>query len=90
MECKRNDTNELTYKNRKRLTHRLRKGIHGCWRSGREVIVQDFGKVMNTLINFKWITTKTYCVAHGTQFSDIRQPGWAGSPGENGSMYMYG
>ena len=53
-------------------------------------IVRDFGKVMNTLINFKWITTKTYCVAHGTQFSDIRQPGWDGSPGENGYMYMYG
>ena len=53
-------------------------------------IVRDFGKVMNTLINFKWITTKTYCVAHGTQFSDIRQPRWDGSPGENGYMYMYG
>ena len=53
-------------------------------------IVRDFGKVMNTFQYFKWITTKTYCVAHGTQFSDIRQPGWDGSLGENEYMFTYG
>ena len=53
-------------------------------------MVRDFGKVMNTLLYFKWMSTKTYCIAHGTQFSDRLQPGWDGSLGENGYMCMYG
>ena len=36
-------------------THRLRKQTHGCWGEG---IVQDFGKVMYTLLYLKWITKK--------------------------------
>ena len=28
---------------------------HGCWQ---EEIVKDFGKIMDTLLHFKWITNK--------------------------------
>ena len=49
---KRNDTNELTYKTE---THRLRKWTRGCQGEG---IVEDFGKVMYTLLYLKWITNK--------------------------------
>ena len=49
---KRNDTNECTYKTE---THRLRKQTHVCWS---EAIVQDFGKVMYTLLYSKWMTNK--------------------------------
>ena len=40
--------------NRKRF--KLRKWTHGCHREG---IVREFGKVMYTLIYFKWITIKS-------------------------------
>jgi len=33
---------------------------------------------------------ETCCVAQGTLVSVKRQPGWEGSLGENGYMYMYG
>ena len=36
-------------------THRLRKQTHGCQGEG---IVEDFGKVMYTLLYLKWITNK--------------------------------
>ena len=34
--------------------------------------------------------TKTCCIAQGTLPSVMQQPGWKGSLGENGYMYMYG
>jgi len=37
-------------------THRLRKRTHGCRREG---IVEDFEKLMYTLLYLKWITKKT-------------------------------
>ena len=46
--------------------------------------------VMNTLLYLKWVTTRTYCTAQGTILNIMWQPGWEGSLGENGSMYMYG
>ena len=30
------------------------------------------------------------CIAQGTLFNVMRQPGWEGNLGENGYMYMYG
>ena len=36
-------------------THRLRKQTYGC---GGEVIVRDFGMVMDTLLYLKWIINK--------------------------------
>ena len=36
-------------------THRLRKQIHGCQVEG---IARDFGKVISTLLYFKWITNE--------------------------------
>ena len=46
---KRNDTNELTYKQKE--THRLRKEFMVARRGG---IVKDFGKVIYTLLYLKW------------------------------------
>ena len=37
-----------------------------------------------------WTTTRTYCVAQGTLLNVTWQPGWEGSLGKNGSMYVYG
>ena len=34
--------------------------------------------------------TRTYCIAQGTLLNVMWQPGWEGSLGENGYMYMYG
>ena len=39
----------------KRFTDLLRKQTYGCQGQG---IVRDFGKVMYTLLYFKWITSK--------------------------------
>ena len=54
-----------------------------------EGIVREFGVEMYTLLYLKWITTRTYCTEHRT-LNVMWQPGWEGSLGENGYMYMYG
>ena len=41
---------------------------------------------MYTLLHLKWITNKTYCVAHGAPPSVLRQSGQDGGLGENGYM----
>ena len=66
------DTNEITYK----IQTQTRKQTYGCW--GKE-IVQDFGKVMYTLLYLKWITNKTYCIANGTLLNVMYQPGTEGA-----------
>ena len=43
-----------------------------------EGTVRDFGKVMYTLLYLKWIPTRTYCLAQGTLFNVMCQPGWEG------------
>ena len=35
-------------------------------------------------------STRIHCIAHGTLLNVMWQPGWEGSLGENGYMYMYG
>ena len=40
-----------------------------------------------TLLYLKWINN---CIAHGTLLNIMWQPGWEGSLGENGYMYMHG
>ena len=46
---------------------------------------------MYTLLYLNWKTNKDlYHIAHGTLLNVIWQPGWEGSLGENGYMYMYG
>ena len=71
---KRNDTNELLTKQKE--THRLREWTYGC--------------LYTLLFCLKWIINKVLCITHGTLFNVICQPGWEGSLGENGYMYMYG
>ena len=43
---------------------------------------------MSKLLYFKWIT-RTFCIAQGTLLDVMWQPGWEGSLGKNGYMYMY-
>ena len=45
---------------------------------------------MYTLLYLKWITTRTYNIAHGTLLSVMWQPGWDEGLGENGYICMYG
>ena len=57
---------------------------------GKDGVVREFGIDRNTLLYLKWITTMSYCTAQATLLNVMWQPGWEGSLGENGSMYMYG
>ena len=50
----------------------------------------EIGIDIYTLLYLKWITNRTYCIAQGTLLNVMWQPGWEGSLGENGYMYMYG
>ena len=69
-------------------THRLRKQTHGCWGEG---IVQDFGKVMYTLLYLKWIINKNplYSIWNSAQ---CYMAAWMGEGfgGEWVHVYMYG
>ena len=80
---KRNDTNELTYKAER--DSQTKKRTYGCWGEG---IVREFGMVMCTLLHLRWITIRTYCIAYGTLFNFMWQPGWEGNLGENRYMYI--
>ena len=53
-----------------------------------EGIIREFGMDIYTLLYLK--STKTYCIAQGTLFNVMWQPGWEGSLGENGYVYMQG
>ena len=58
-----------------------------------EGIVREFGMDMYTVLYLKWITNKDNtwnCITHGTLLNVMWQPGWEGSLGENGYMYVYG
>ena len=43
---------------------------------------------MYTLPNLKWIINKDPLVAQGTLLNVMWKPGWEGSLGENGYIYM--
>ena len=63
----------------------------GGGRGGGKGIVREFRMDMCTLMYFKWITNKALLyIAQGTLLNVMWQPGWEGSLGENGYMYMYG
>ena len=53
-------------------------------------IVREFGIDMYTLLYLKWITNKALLYSTGNSAQLMWQPGWEGSLGENGYMYMYG
>ena len=57
-------------------------GVGGMMGEG---IVREFRMGRYTLLYLKSIT---YCTAHGTLLNITRQPGWEGTLGENGYMYM--
>ena len=83
---KRNNTNSLT---KQKETHRLREQTYSC--QGEGLGGRDSYGVWDghghTAI-FK--RAGTYSIAHGTLLNVIWQPGWEGSLGENGYMYVYG
>ena len=85
---KRNDTNQLTKQNQ---THRLGEKTYGYRREGwGERIVREFGMDRYTLIYLKWITNKDLLIIQRTLLNVMWQPGWEGSLGKNGYLYMYG
>ena len=55
-----------------------------------EGTVKDFGKVMYTLLYFKWITNKTLLYTTWNSALVMCQPGWEEDLGENGYTYMDG
>ena len=68
-------------------TYRLRERTYGYQGEG---IVRQFGINMYTLPYLKWITNKDLLCSTGPLLNVMWQPGWEGSLGENGYMYMYG
>ena len=76
---------------KQKQTHRLER--KNLWLGGEgwgEGTVRELGIDMYTLLYLKWITNKDYCIAQGTLLNVMWQPGWEGSLGENGYMYVYG
>ena len=54
-------------------------------------MVEDFGKVMYTLLHLKWITNKNLpYIACGTLLNVVHQPRREGDLGKNGYMHIYG
>ena len=77
---------QMNLQNRKRLTD-LENDLMVF---GGEGVVRDFGKVMYTLLYFKWITNKDllYSTRNSAQYYVPACIG--GDLGESGYMYMYG
>ena len=80
---KRKDTSELR-KQKDSLIWRT-----NLWLPG-EGTVRKFGIDTHTLLYSKWITSKDLLYSTGNSAHVIWRPGWEGSLGEHGSMYMYG
>ena len=68
-------------------THRLKR-MNLCLPGVGEEIDREFGMDMYKLLYLKWIINKD--MAHGTLLNVIWQPGWEGSLGKNGYMYVCG
>ena len=52
-------------------------------------ILREFVTGIYTLLHLKWITNKDLLYNQGTLLKVMWQPGWEGSIGWNGYMYMY-
>ena len=72
--------------NRKRLTDLENEIMVTSGQGWRRGTVREFGMDMHTQLYLKWITSKDYCIAHGTLLNVTWQPGWEGRLGENGYM----
>ena len=68
-------------------THRLRERTYGC--QGKR-IVREIEMDMYILLYSKWITTRPCCIAQGTLFNVMWQPGREGSLEEKRYPYVYG
>ena len=80
----------MNLQNRNRLTD-LENQFMVIRREGwREGMVREFGMDMYTLLYLKWSANKDLYIGHGPLLNFMWQPGWEGSMGENGYMYMYG
>jgi len=56
----------------------------------REGIVRESGMDVDTLLCLTWRTSKDLLDSTGTLLNVTWQPGWEGSLGENGYVFMYG
>ena len=82
---------QINLTTKQKETHRLKRtnlclpggGVRG-WG---EEIDREFGMDMYKLLHLKWIMSKD--MAHETLFNVVWQPGWEGSLGKNGYMYVY-
>ena len=54
-----------------------------------ERIVRELGVDMYTLLYLKCVTNKILLYSMGILLNVMWEPGWGGSLGENGYMYMY-
>ena len=73
--------------------NRLLEPSYGCVVGGAVMMEgrnRNLGMDMYTLLYLKWITNKDLLYSTGNSAQRMRQPGWEGSLGENGYMYMYG
>jgi len=55
-----------------------------------EETVREFGVDMYTLLHLKWITNKDLLYSTWNSAQCYMPPGWEGSLGENGRMYISG
>ena len=66
-------------------THRLRKQTHGCQGEG---IVEDFGKVMYTLLYLKWITNRKLLYSTWNS-AQCYVPAWMGRGFDGEWIHVY-
>ena len=85
---KRNDTNELIYKTRKRLTDLKHKLTVARGKGGGERTVREFGMDMCTLLYFKWITNKDLLYSTGNS-AQCYMAAWMGEEFEGKWIYVY-
>ena len=81
---KRNDTNEHIYKT-ETVSQTERMNLWLQWGRMGEAIAREFGLDVYTLLGNKGLRP-----SQGTLLNGKSQPGWEGSLGESGYMYMYG
>ena len=85
MDLKRNGTNEVSCKTER--DHRFRELTYGCQGEG---IVREFGKVVYTLLDLKWVTNKDPLYSTGNSAQCYMPACRGGETGENRYMDMYG
>ena len=80
----------MNLQSRKRLIELENELIVAVGQGWGEGIVREFGMDIYTLLYLKWINNKDLLYSTLNSVQIMWQPGWEGSLGENGYMYVYG